>query len=67
MCLYLLNDMVIYLSFTEEFVKFTVNYHVVLSPFLSAKVMYLLLHFRENSAQLLRVREDLDQCIFVTV
>ena len=29
------------LSFTEEFVKFTVNYHVVLS----AKVVYLPLQF----------------------
>ena len=55
------------LSFTEEFVKFTVNYHVVLSPFLWAKVVYLPLQFWENSAQLLRVREDSDQCIFVTV
>ena len=33
------------LSFTEEFVKFTVSYHVVLSPFLSAKVVYLPLQF----------------------
>ena len=35
------------LSFTEEFVKFTVNYHVVLSPFLSAKVVYLPLLLRK--------------------
>ena len=45
----------LYLSFAEELAKFIVNYHV-LSPFLSAKNVYLLLHFSENSAQLLRVR-----------
>ena len=32
--------MVIYLSFAEEFVKCTVSYNVVLSPFLSAKLVY---------------------------
>ena len=38
----------LYLSFAEKFAKFIVSYHAVLSPFLSAKALYLLLHFYEK-------------------
>ena len=48
-CVYIFQMILLGLSLVECFAKFIVNYHVVLSPFLLAEVMNLLLRVLENS------------------